>query len=185
VSKDKTQVALFVEHNAIKIGKFEWMLDTNTPLRHVNKSNARFNRKNPKAHSDWALIQAEEKAVAIVSRIAKNRNRELCDRIYDENVVVHIWVFIGRMRIGKNNYSAKVRCKRLDCDGVKGIIDGIEAGGLIYNDNQVTALHVYQAAVAGQHGDRVAIVIELSSENTQPVIDGFERLLAPRGVPEL
>ncbi len=173
----KTRVAIFIECGAVKIGKATWALDTKLPLRHVNKSNARFNRKNPKAHSEWAVIQAEEKAVAIVSKIARKKYGTDAAKLQHADVIVHIWVFIGDLKIGKARHRAEARNKRIDCDGVKGILDGIEAGRLIENDNQVVSLHIHQSAVPGQVGDRIAVVLELASENPPPQIEGVEKLL--------
>ena len=173
----KTRVPLFIDCSAVKLAKSLWALDPAIPLRHVNKSNARFNRKNPKAHSDWALIQAEEKAVALVAKIARKQFAEQATKIRHAEVNAHIWIFIGDLKIGKRRHLAGVRNKRIDCDGVKGIIDGLEAGRIIENDNQITYLTVHQSAVFGQQGDRLAIVLELTSENPPPQIKGIEDLL--------
>jgi Holliday junction resolvase RusA-like endonuclease len=75
-------------------------------------------------------------------------------------------------------HTAEVRARRIDCDGVKGIIDGLEAGQIIANDNQIVSLSVHQSAVPSQNGDKLAIIVELASENPAPQIEGIEQLMS-------
>jgi Holliday junction resolvase RusA-like endonuclease len=178
-SLHRANITLFVECSALRVGVHSWVLDPKTPLRHFNKSNYRFDRRSAKARSEWETIQSEEKAVALVAQLAAKREPEIARRLIFAEVNVHLWVFIGDIKIGKVKHTAEVRARRIDCDGVKGIIDGLEAGQIIANDNQIISLSVHQSAVPGQNGDKLAIIVELASENPAPQIEGIEQLLRP------
>ena len=130
------------------------------PLRHINKSNVRFNGRG--RSKEYKLSKTYERAIAAAAQEQYSGQPTKGDQL-----VVFVDIRLGLLVLAGRRYTGKGRAKKNDVDGIKGILDALN--GIVWDDDRQieTVIARLRARDDEAEGDLVTIEIVIPEPSAQ------------------